>query len=57
MLLHTDWIYIFQIQVKYEMNNDGQNIVENVDLHYEDNYIKIDTAPVGSDISNYVPWF
>ena len=33
------------------MNNDGQNIVENVGLHYEDSYIKIDTAPVGSKTS------
>ena len=33
------------------MNNDGQNIVENVGLHYEENYIKIDTAPVGSKTS------
>ena len=33
------------------MNNDGQNIVENVGPHYEENYTKIDTEPVGSKTS------
>ena len=38
----------FQVQVKYDLNNDGQDIEEKVGLHYEDNYIKIEATPVGS---------